>query len=519
MSDSPAVTISPAAEPGGSAAERLPTDRDGLYDWPRWALHRRDAPALIRLTAAGRVANFTWLELAVRIERLSTSLQQADFAPGDRLLHTEGNSVGGVLVALASAAIGTVEVPLEPESPESETSAAHQAIARRLGGRMLPTDLQPLLAPPAESRSGAPSETESAAAVSRLTERYSRRGPDEPTLILFTSGTGGASKAVTLSRRNLATNAEAKLAAVPQSPDDVRLTLLPIRHAYARTCDLGTWLLSGSALAVTLGWDGWTRWAPILRPTLVNTVPSVADRLLQLPADCPSISRLRLLGCGGAALPNHHFDRFRARGITVIQGYGLTEASPVICSATPDDTRAGFVGRPVAGWQTRVDPDGRLWVRGDGVMLGYWGDPEATASRIRDGWLDTGDLVAVDPGDGQFRDGQFRILGRADERIVLSNGYKVDPAPIERRLAGLPGVRHALLFPRGRHLELWLDADASLDIGESSDLKRLLDDLPLWQRPRQIRYFARPLADMPGMLTAKLTPIRSQVRRWIQDTN
>src|SRR5690606_14037724 len=83
----------------------------------------------------------------------------------------------------------------------------------------------------------------------------------------------------------LASNAAAKLQAVPQLPDDVRVCLLPICHAYARTCDLATWLLSGCSLAITSGWDGWQRVAPLVRPTLVNTVPSVALRLLsQWPA-------------------------------------------------------------------------------------------------------------------------------------------------------------------------------------------------------------------------------------------
>src|SRR5690606_21302345 len=94
-----------------------------------------------------------------------------------------------------------------------------------------------------------------------------------------------------------------------------------------------------------------------------------ADAPVQVP---PELSRLQLLGCGGAALPAEAFAAFAERGVSVIQGYGMTEASPVICSASPDNAQPQRVGPLVDGWESRVEADGRLWVRGDGVMLGYW---------------------------------------------------------------------------------------------------------------------------------------------------
>jgi long-chain acyl-CoA synthetase len=116
--------------------------------------------------------------------------------------------------------------------------------------------------------------------------------------------------------------------------------------------------------------------------------------------------------------------------------------------------------------------------------------------------------VEIDP-----QDGQYRIVGRADDRITLSNARKVHPAPIERRISQLPGVLHSLLVPSGRHLELWLDVQPTMR--ESTDwaehVDALLIDLPAWQRPRRVLVLPRPLSDTPGALTAKGTLVRKVV--------
>lgn len=505
-----------------------------LFQWPRWALRRPDSVALILeepsvsdAPAAPRwLRQRSWGELVQQVQQLAAELQTAGFVPGDRLVHASGNSERGVLIALASLAIGTIEVPLDPTTDP----ATAQALAQAVAGRWWQGSGH---APSAAGQFTADEPAPPAAATALLQLHAQRRG-EEPALILFTSGTGGKSKAVTLSRHNLASNAAAKLQAVPQTSEDLRLGLLPICHAYARTCDLGTWLLSGCGFALTSGWEGWQRVAPAVRPTLVNTVPSVAARLLSdLPEAAtepgppaaeafrrawrarPEVSRLRLLGCGGAALPTTDFARFAALGVTVIQGYGMTEAAPVICSATPHNARPGWVGAPVQGWQTRIDNDGRLWVRGDGMMIGYWNDPEETSQRIVDRWLDTGDLVEADPVDGQLR-----IIGRADDRITLPNARKIHPAPIEQRVLGLPGVQHALLVPSGRHVDLWIDVCPQWKSGQvdwDARVAELLADLPPWQRPRCVCLFAVPLAEIPGALTRKGTPVRAEViRRCLQ---
>lgn len=325
------------------------------------------------------------------------------------------------------------------------------------------------------------------------------RVPVGTALLLFTSGTTGKPKGVMLSGDALLRNAAAKLAAVPQNPDDVRLSVLSFAHAYARTCDLGTWLLSGCTLAVSLGMDGLGKLAPIVQPTLMNVVPSIAYRLLDEELPAIGLGRLRLLGVGGAAIDGDAFDDFANRGVTVIQGYGLTETGPVICSATPNNATPGLVGDFVDGWEHDIR-DGELFVRGPHLMTGYLNDDTATRAKIdARGWLRTGDRVEY---DGAAR--QLKILGRVDDVIVLDNGFKISPGPIERDIERVAGVRHAMLVHRGT-LQLWIDGDANLD-----HVKNRLRHHDHCGRA-SVHRFESPLSIASGELTAKGTLRRSQI--------
>ena len=342
--------------------------------------------------------------------------------------------------------------------------------------------------------------------VSRLTRLADRTDVDRPALVLFTTGTSGDPKGVVLSNRNLVGNAAAKLARVPQTTDDVRISLLPFAHAYARTCDLGTWLISGCVIAPTLGFRGWRSFADGVQPSLVNVVPSLANRILQF--GIARFDRLRLLGCGGAAMSIKEFRSWQDCGVTVIQGYGLTEAGPVVCSAAPDDTRPGYVGQLVDGWDHRI-VDGRLHIRGPHTMLGYW--PLEKKNSDSD-WLDTGDLVEQDS-----RTGQFKILGRADAMIVISNGHVVDPISIERTVETISGVDHALLRSHDGKLEIWVDAQpdqSSESIAVS--ISQVLSDLPEWAVPRRIGRIPVRLESVDEALTIKGTIKRDSVTRLAQ---
>ncbi len=453
---------------------------------------RADSVALITWENEQRCSR-SWRELASLVEATAAHLDNlfaSSPALPKRIGYASSNTIDDVVLTLATARVGAIHVPIS-----SKTSPAHQrACWDRVGGHWI------------DDESAASFRSAKFADDAMFAERTATL-PKSPALILWTSGTSGTPKGVTLSHETLAKNAYAKLKAVPQSPTDVRLTSLPLAHAYARTCDLGTWLLSGCTLVLSYGYAGWKQLAAHVQPTLANVVPSLANRLLNEEAHSFGLGRLKILGCGGAGLTTETFHRWTERGVTVIQGYGCTETGPVICSATPHDPQPGLVGCPVDGWEIDIR-DGRLFVRGDHVMLGYWDDPAATEQRIdRDGWFETGDLVEIDP-----RSNQFRILGRSDDVIVLNNGHKIFPASIEQRINQLPRVRHSMLTYRGGTLELWLDIESDSDPSKiEMSVRQMLANEVSWQVPDQLQFFSPPLGALQGELTAKGTICRSRI--------
>jgi long-chain acyl-CoA synthetase len=444
--------------------------------------HRPDAVALLHESASGAIEPISWERLYSAVAHCAKLiLQRCNETTPPRVGYRSTNSSSDVIIALACMSLGAIEVPIDARLAETEIRRRWN----RVGGLWLEDD-----------DFDVPMEAGQLPSVELQ--------PDAPGLILWTSGTTSHPQGVTLSHRNLCGNAMAKLKAVPQTVDDVRLTVLPLSHAYARTCDLGTWLLSGCTLAVTLGFAGLQRLSPQVRPTLINMVPMMSDRLLEqgAPAE-PGLDRLRLLGCGGAAMSVATFAAWQRRGVTVIQGYGLTETSPVICSATPENAAAGLVGTVVEGWEHQIR-NGELFVRGPHVMLGYWNDASATQQKIdREGWLATKDIVEIDPASGQLR-----ILGRVDDTIVLANGGKIQPQMIEREVQQIPGIDRVMLVWLNR-LELWIDAES-----DCSTLFPAIESI-LRQQPNlgpcSIHQFSPPLSEAAGELTSKGTIRRSMI--------
>ena len=435
----------------------------------------------------GEIIRLTWLELANRVIFCADLLEElAGHGQISPVGYSSTNTLRDIDLILGCMCAHLVEVPLD-----HRLNVSPEVFSEDFGGMYI--NYLP------QGSKGFDHDK----AVHYLAERSKVIPVDSTALILLTSGTSADPKAVMLSHRNLLGNALAKLEMVPQTADDIRLVSLPLSHGYARTSGFGTWLLSGSVLAIGgLGFETWKMLGNHARPTLANTVPSLARRLQNADPIEIGLDRLRLLGCGGAAMHEADFERWKQRGVCVIQGYGLTEASPVICSASPDNARAGYVGNFISGWEHEIR-DGKLFVRGPHVMQGYWHDDHATAERIdSDGWLSTGDLVEFDEEHQQLK-----VLGRADDVLVLDNGYKLHPEAMERELQQLDGVRYAVLVANLNGVALWLDTTDEfqdvLPVVESYFGKR-----PKWQRPIEINHFDPPLTQESGELTAKRTVCR-----------
>ncbi len=416
---------------------------DAREAYPTLAAHfwehvvqRGDAPALmIRCHAEWR--ELTWGQIAAVVESYMASFEQLE-SPPVCIASQLPNSIDWIATDLACQTLGLVHSAIDPR----ESAARAQAINDQCGARLMVASSSSIALDERLRTQICPAE--------RL--RQACQVPDSsPAQLLSTSGTCGAAKLVTLSHRNLLGNAMAKLDAAPQFAEDLRLNILPFAHAYARTCELSTWILSGCRLAIAGNWLELVEQAERLQPTLINLVPYLADALLAtLSSDRRGLGdRLRLLQVGGAALSESTWHQLREFGLPPLQGYGLTEASPVVCSNRAGQQRPGTIGPPVTGVDIRVDGNGLLWTRGPHVMLGYWKDEPATREAMRAGWLCTGDLVE--------QVGGLRIVGRQSQQIVLSTGYKVSPEIVEAALLGIVGVEQAVVLGnRASHITTWI---------------------------------------------------------------
>ena len=251
-----------------------------------------------------------------------------------------------------------------------------------------------------------------------------------------------------LSHGNLLTNAAAMVEATgPCDATTVFFNWLPLSHVYARTCDANLALFTGSGLAFAESAETVIADLAEMRPTQFSSVPRFYEKVLTLAVADDRRERLRRifaglrwLNTGGAPMPLAVLDSYREAGITIHQGYGLTETSPVIATNRRDANRPGSVGQPIPGIEVRIADDGEILTRGPHVMRGYWKHP----SPIVDGWFPTGDLGRLDA------DGFLTITGRKKELIVLSCGKNVAPTQIEALLAHEPAIEQAVVIGDGK---------------------------------------------------------------------
>ncbi|MEV8036096.1 long-chain fatty acid--CoA ligase [Streptomyces sp. NPDC086182] len=278
------------------------------------------------------------------------------------------------------------------------------------------------------------------------------RSDDDAALILYTSGTTGTPKGAELSHRNLASNTLTTSETLLQvGPDDVLFGGLPLFHAFGQTCGLNTAVAAGATLTLLPRFDPRSALEIIARDevTVFLGVPTMYAALLhaELPEGFDT-GRLRLAVSGGSALPVEVLHGFERRfGAAVLEGYGLSETSPVAAFNHPDRPRKpGSIGVPIRGVEMRlvaegggeVEPGGigEIAIRGENVMTGYWNRPDATAEAIRDGWFHSGDLARVD------EDGFYFIVDRKKD-MIIRGGYNVYPREIEEVLYEHPSVAEA----------------------------------------------------------------------------
>ncbi len=379
---------------------------------------------------------------------------------------------------------------------------------------------------------------------------------DKLSILLFTSGTTSMAKGVMLSHANVSCNVTAITTAIKAEPGDVHLSLLPLHHTFENTIGLMFMVHCGVCIAYS---DGIKHVAQNLREygvTILVAVPAILEamykklqdgiqksgkaRLLGVLTRVSDILRLagidvrrklfrsvfeklspglRLAVSGAAPLDPQVIVGFDKIGLTLLQGYGLTEMSPVVAANNDFVNVAGTIGYPLAGIEVAIDsPDedgiGEIIARGGNVMLGYYEDPSATEEVIDgDGWFRTGDLGTIDDM------GLIRITGRAKSMIVLTNGKKAFPEEFEALLNNIPGVKDSFAWgnraPDGDIqvcAKLVLDRDRlTAEKGEmptekelaavlGAAVKEINKSIPQY---KMVRYFVMTMEDL--VKTTKLT--------------
>jgi long-chain acyl-CoA synthetase len=401
--------------------------------------HPDDAVAIV-----SRGVATTYGELTREVARLRGGLIGLGLQPGDRVAVLCANNPLFAVSYLAALGAGCVVVPLNPSSPAAELNEELAAVGARAA----------IVGPSAAGTFASKLEIVLGADdVTRLTQSEPapivERSPEDPAVLVFTAGTAGAPKAATLTHGSLHTNLR-QVQAVPDRAlraDDLSLGVLPFFHIFGLNVVLNLSLYAGASVVLVERFDPATALDTIRnhRVTVVAGAPPMWVAWSSMAGvDHDAFDSVRIASSGAAPLPREVAGAMRERfGLEVEEGYGLTEASPVVTTLGRD----GSIGRPVPGVSVRLVGDdgddvpfgdpGEIWVQGPNVFAGYWNDPEATAGVLTpDGWLRTGDIAVADG------DGSLRIVDRVKDLIIVS-GFNVYPAEVEAALAAHPGVAAA----------------------------------------------------------------------------
>ncbi len=412
--------------------------------------------------------------------------------------------------------------------------------------------------------------------------RHLARDGSSLATIVYTSGTTGRPKGVMLSHNNILSNTEAALTVLATGHDDIFMSFLPLSHTFERTCGYYLTIMSGSTVAYARSIPQLAEDLQTIRPTMLISVPRIYERiwgairakldegsplrkkLFLLAADVgyarfehaqgrgpwlptfllwPLLNklvaakvlarlggRLRYALSGGAALPADISRIFIGLGLPILQGYGLTETSPIATANRPENNIPASVGQPIPNVQIKIGDKGAVMIKGPNIMLGYWNNEEATRAMVgEDGWLNSGDTGRI--GD----QGHLFITGRLKEIIVLSNGEKVPPYDMEAAIARDALFEQVMVLGEGKSYltvmavlnpDHWkkLAAEAGIDAGaaditqsepvEKAILARIaaqIRDFPGYAQVRRATVTLEPWTVENGMLTPTMKLKRAKV--------
>lgn len=373
--------------------------------------------------------------------------------------------------------------------------------------------------------------------------------PEIMTEILFTSGTTGTSKGVVLSQKNIVSNINdicrmdftQNLKCNP-----VVMSVLPIHHTFELTVDNLGVLYCGATVCINDKLENIVSNLNRFKPAVILVVPTIAEVFYKKVMEgiesggqkgkvafakkCNKVlsgmkidarrklyknlldkfgGNLTNVVVGGAALRSEIAEAFDEFGINMYQGYGLTECAPLVAANYPRKNKFGSVGQPVSYMNVKIENQ-EILVKGDGVMLGYYKNPEATAEAIQDGWFHTGDLGYLD------EEGYLYITGRSKNLIILDNGKNIYPEELEEYLMTVPGIKDVMVYDDKGKISAIVQPvnpnDKQTMKGIKQGIRKVNEKLPPYKRIVGLDYRAQ---DFPKTTTLKIK--RSEVMKWIQE--
>ena len=448
--------------------------------------------------------------------RLATQLAERGVGPGDRVALIMPNVAYFPIAYCAILRLGAIVVPMNPLLKAGEVAFAWRDCGARLAV------VFPLFAEEAQKASAStgtevyvtvPQEFEQSLSATDPHEQVVEVDAGDTAVILYTSGTTGQPKGAELSHANLRTNTLTTVETLmPNGPGDMIFGGLPLFHSFGQTCGLNAAMAGGACLTLLPKFDGEEALRIVAedRVTIFLGVPTMYMGLLGVKDPQRfDTSSLRVGASGGASLPVEVLRGVeRTFGFNLLEGYGLSETSPVASFNHPDrPTKPGSVGTPIRGVEFALhrpreegsdEPAaevgegeiGEIVIRGENVMKGYWNRPEETAEAMRDGWFHTGDLATRDA------DGFYFIVDRVKD-MIIRNGFNVYPREVEEVLYTHPAVAEAAVFgvPDAEHGEE-IAAMVTLKEGATATPEELqafvADQIAAYKYPRIVRLGVLP---------------------------
>jgi acyl-CoA synthetase (AMP-forming)/AMP-acid ligase II len=427
---------------------------DGVGSW--MARRARRTPGRVAVIHAGD--RLTYAQMHDRVTRLAHGLRGLGIGRGDRVAYLGPNHPAFLETLFAVGTLGAIGVPLNtrlavPELARHLTDSGARALIYGAGQAQAAAAL----------REAAPGVRDVVALGEPASGELSYEGllagdgpeidepvaPGDPFLIMYTSGTTGGAKGATLSHGNITWNAINAVVDAEFRQDEIALVVAPLFHTAALNMLCLPAILKGGAVLIEPGFEPGRALEAIesQRVTSLFGVPAVYDAMAAHPRwPDADLSSLRMLLCGGAPVPEATIRAYTSRGLSFIQGYGMTEASPgaLLLDTAHVESKAGSAGVPHFFTDVRVvHPDlspaspgetGEIVVSGPNVMQGYWNQPEATAKALVDGtWLRSGDAGTTD------EDGYVFVVDRIKD-MIISGGENIYPAEVENVLREHPAV-------------------------------------------------------------------------------